>query len=214
MAAVLTAKGRDITTARIKGTGTEPLNVGWGGGGVAGGPFTAATTDVGPFNELAEVRTAGTSSQVTTTTANDTYQVVGTITATGARTVCEVFLSDSSTKPFSTTVASGAVIGSNSATTFTSGASYTPANNTYIQIRTEVLKVTAGTGTTSLTVTRAQNGSAAISTIAASDAVTGGNIPGGTGDQTGGALFVHADHGSSTLATNDSITYTVQCKFT
>src|SRR5689334_1802496 len=121
MATVVTSKGRDILSNRMRGApsaGTEPLNVGWGTG-----VFTAAVSDVGPFIEASESRVAGTSSQVTTTTTNDTYQVVGTITAAGTKTISEVLLSDSASKPFSTTVAAGGVVGSNSATTLNLAAS-------------------------------------------------------------------------------------------
>jgi hypothetical protein len=41
-----------------------------------------------------EARTTGTASQVTTTVTNDTYQVVGTITAAGTRAITEVGVFD------------------------------------------------------------------------------------------------------------------------
>lgn len=82
MAIVLTNAGRDILTNRILGSGTEPKFIAWGTG--AG---TAAATDTTLFTEGPEARTTGTSSRVTTTTTNDTYQVVGTITASAGRTV-------------------------------------------------------------------------------------------------------------------------------
>jgi len=75
MATLLVNTGKAIVTNRIKGSGTEPLNIAWGTG--AG---TTALTDTTLFTE-ATPRAAGTSSQVTTTTTNDTYQVVGTVTA-------------------------------------------------------------------------------------------------------------------------------------
>jgi hypothetical protein len=88
--------GLDIITNRIKGSGTEPLNVGWGTG--AG---TTARTDTTLFTEkdvdlsaAGPARTAGTSSRVTTTTTNDTYQVAATRTATGAGTVTNAGLWD------------------------------------------------------------------------------------------------------------------------
>ncbi len=46
MATVVTNAGRDIVTNRIKGLGTEPLNIGWGTG--AG---TAAVADTTLFTE-------------------------------------------------------------------------------------------------------------------------------------------------------------------
>ena len=197
-------------------TQVEPKQLGWGTGGnslATGFPFAAAKTDVAPFFEAPEARSASVSSSVvTTTTTNDTYQVVGTITAGVPETIAEVFLSDSTTKPYSSTVAAGGVVGSNSATTLNVAASYTPANATFVQVDSEVMKVTAGTGTTALTVTRAQNGSAALSTILAGDVVTMGNAPGNA--TANGTLFVHATFTGLALNSGDSLQSTVQVSFT
>jgi hypothetical protein len=210
---VVTSKGREVIANRMIGTSpsqAEPKILGWGTGGIAGGPFTAAVTDVAAFTEAAEARVTGSSSVVTTTTTNDTYQITGTITSLSGQTIAEVLLSDASTKPFTTTVAAGGVVGSSSATTLNTAASYTPANNTYVQIRTEVMQVTAGTGTTALTVTRGANGSTAIATIAAADTVTLGNAPGtSTANAT---LYLHASFTGLALNTNDSISSTIQVK--
>lgn len=95
MATVLANTGKAITTNRIKNgaTGaTEPNYVAWGTG--AG---TAAITDTTLFTESAEARVAGTSTQVTTTTTNDSYQVVGTITASATRAITNAGLFDAST---------------------------------------------------------------------------------------------------------------------
>src|ERR1044072_1798083 len=89
--------GLDIVTNRIKGSGTEPLNIGWG---TAAG--TTARTDTTLFTEkLVDLstsagtdHTAGTSTRQTTNTTNDTYQVVGTRTATGAGPVTNAGLFD------------------------------------------------------------------------------------------------------------------------
>lgn len=91
---VLTNIGKQIVTGAVKqvssGLGsTEPLHVAWGSG--AG---TAAVGDTTLFVEEAEARPAGTSSLVTTTTTNDTYQVVGTITAIAAKTITNAGLFD------------------------------------------------------------------------------------------------------------------------
>lgn len=91
MATVLTNAGRDILTARIKGSGTEPKHVAWGTGvGVA------AVGDTTLFTESAdEARTAGTSTQEMTSVANDTYQVVGTImVAVAPKTITNAGLFD------------------------------------------------------------------------------------------------------------------------
>ena len=93
MATVFTNVGKQITTGRIKGVGsgagfTEPNYVAWGTG--AG---TAAVTDTTLFTETGS-RIAGTSTQQTTSTTNDTYQVVGTLTAGGALTITNAGLFD------------------------------------------------------------------------------------------------------------------------
>jgi hypothetical protein len=88
--------GLAIVTNRLKGAGTEPLNVGWGTG--------AGTTAVGDSTLFTEAlvtlagggtdHTAGTSTQQTTTTTSDTYRVVATRTATGSGTVTNAGLFD------------------------------------------------------------------------------------------------------------------------
>lgn len=60
------------------------------------GAGTAAATDTTLFTEV-ETRTAGTSTQQTTTVTNDTFQVIGTVTATTARAVTNAGLFDAST---------------------------------------------------------------------------------------------------------------------
>lgn len=78
-------------TNRIIGSGTEPKYVAWGTG--AG---TAGQTDTTLFTEASEARTSGTSSRTTTTTTNDTYQVTGTLTANGTKTITNAGLFDAS----------------------------------------------------------------------------------------------------------------------
>ena len=97
MATFVVNGGLAIVTNRLKGAGTEPLNVGWG---TSAG--TTAKTDSTLFGEkLVDLstsagtdHTAGTSTQQTTTVTSDTYQVVATRTATGAGTVTNAGLFD------------------------------------------------------------------------------------------------------------------------
>ena len=91
MATLLVNTGKAVVTNRIKGSGTEPNYVAWGTG--AG---TTAATDTTLFTETGS-RVSGTSTQVTTTTTNDTYQVVGTQTAGGALAITNAGLFDAST---------------------------------------------------------------------------------------------------------------------
>ena len=101
MATVVVNNGKGIITNRLKGAGTEPLNVGWG----TGTQTTATITDTGlgptTVEKLVDLstsagtdHTAGTSTQQTTTTTNDTYRVTATRTATGAGTVTVAGLFD------------------------------------------------------------------------------------------------------------------------
>jgi hypothetical protein len=76
---VYTNAGKAITTNRLKGAGSEPNYIAWGTG--AG---TAAAADTTLFTEASEARVAGASTLQQTTVANDTYQVVGTMTVAGA----------------------------------------------------------------------------------------------------------------------------------
>lgn len=90
MATVVTNKGKDIAIARIiAGAG---LYIAWGTG-----TGTAAVADTGLATEAAEGRVAATVTQVTTTTANDTLQAVGTLQASANRNITNAGLFDSLT---------------------------------------------------------------------------------------------------------------------
>ena len=88
--------GRGIVTGRLRAVGTEPLNIGWGtGAGVtAAGDTTLFTEVLVNMTAGGTDHTVGTSSQVTTTTTNDTYRVTGTRTATAAGTITNAGLFD------------------------------------------------------------------------------------------------------------------------
>ncbi len=99
MATVFNDQGKAITTNRVKGAGTEPLNVGWGTGvhtQVAADTTLTTEKDV-DLTTGTGTRTAGASTQQTTTVTNDTYQVIATRTATGAGTVVNAGLFDNVT---------------------------------------------------------------------------------------------------------------------
>lgn len=202
-------KGREIVSGRLTGaaspTQNEPKNLGWGTG--AG---TVAQNDVAPFAEAAEARVVGTSSLVTNVTANDTYQVVGTITSASNQTITETFLSDSASKPAATTAPSGIT---NVATSLTvaSATGFPGSGNYNVQLDSEVLTVTAGQGTTTWTVTRAANGTAAVAHSAAA-VVTGGNAPGSTA-VTNGSLLIHASFTGLALNIGDSLSATTKLSF-
>lgn len=89
MATVLTTVGKGIVTNRLRGSGTEPVYIGWGtGAGTAAVGDTALSTEkAADLSTGTGTRVTGTSSQQTTSVTNDTWQLVGTITATGSGTV-------------------------------------------------------------------------------------------------------------------------------
>lgn len=92
---VITTVGKGVINNRIKGAGTEPNYLAAGVGATSSGR-TASVTDTALSSEV-QSRVAGTSSIVTTSVSNDTYQVVGTITATASRAIDEAGLFDAST---------------------------------------------------------------------------------------------------------------------
>jgi hypothetical protein len=99
MATLVVNAGLAIITNRMRGSGTEPVYIGWGTGS-----GTTAATDTTLFTErdvdlsaTSGTRTTGTSSQQTTDVSNDTWRLTGTRTATGSGTVTNAGCFDTST---------------------------------------------------------------------------------------------------------------------
>lgn len=96
-ATVITNKGKAMFADRIRTTPatytTSPKYVA-AGVGATGAARTAVAGDTALSSELSEGRTSGTESVVTTTQTGDTYQVTGTVTASGSRAVDEAGLFD------------------------------------------------------------------------------------------------------------------------
>ena len=92
MATLLVNTGKAIITNYLNGgAATQPKYVAWGtGAGTPANTDTTISTEVLP-------RVAGTTSQVTTSSTNDTYQVVGTQTAGTSETITNAGLFDAST---------------------------------------------------------------------------------------------------------------------
>lgn len=89
MVARLQNNGLANLTAAWHGYASRPLHLQWGTGSGAAASANAVTT-----TSTTEARTAGTSSQQTTSVTNDTYRVTGTITAAGSRAITEVGVFD------------------------------------------------------------------------------------------------------------------------
>jgi hypothetical protein len=92
MATVFTNTGRVQLVNALDNTQlTAPVHIGWGTGttGAAVGDTTLETP-------ASEARVSGTKSKEETNFADDTYQVVGTITAEGTKTISEAGLFNAS----------------------------------------------------------------------------------------------------------------------
>ena len=99
VATVVTNKGKAIFADRVRttpGTYTNAPKYCAMGTGATGAARTAAAADTALSTEV-ETRVAGTESAVTTTQTGDTYQVVGTQSATASRSVDEAGLFDAAT---------------------------------------------------------------------------------------------------------------------
>jgi hypothetical protein len=211
-ATVATYSGRGIIWNRLKGSGTEPLNIGWGN---PASVTASASPNVNLFQPQTEARTAGVSSIVTTTSLGDTYRVIGTIVcATAPKTITEAGLFDTTTLSGTSTLGASLTA---SATSMTLGANIGPTSgNYYAQVNNETILVT-GANSTTLTIARGALGSTAAIQATASPVTAGGD--GGAGGWTtgqtatfgaaqGGNMFIHADFAGVALSINDSIAFT------
>lgn len=127
------------------------------------GTGAAAATDIALQNEISTLggqRGAATATQVTTSVTNDTTQLVKTFTFTGSFAVTEEGIVDNTTAPTQTTTTQSRIAG-DTTVTVTSGTGI--ANNDYLQWETEIVQVTSGGGTGTLTISRGQKGTTAAS---------------------------------------------------
>jgi hypothetical protein len=229
---VVTWAGRSIYNNYIKGNAntTAPVNIGWGTGGTVT-VTNSAFSDVNLFGAVStvansEARASGTVNILTANNLGDTLQVAGTITAAAPRAITEVGLFDvggantnlspQGTIATLTAVATTGAIGGNTK------AFPAASNNYYAQIENEVVLVTGGQGTTTLTFTRGALGSVAATHAAGSVITAGGDgltyqsnasASLATWNPTaanGGSMFVHADFPVINLLTNDSIAFTLK----
>lgn len=206
LATVFSYGGKGITTNRLKGSGTEPVNGGWG---LNPSALTSAATDTALFNPAPEARVAGTSTQQTTAAniPNDTYQVVATIQASATRAITEFGLFDTTTAAPATTFSITVSTAGATAVTVAANAGFPGAGTYYIQADTEVMAVTGGQATNTWTVTRGARGSTSA-THAAGGIVTGGEAC------AGGNMFLKGDFAVINLANGDSIQFTAKLQYT
>lgn len=203
MANVFCSTGKGIVTARMRGSGTEPVYIGFGTGS-----GTSATSDEALFTEVtSQGRVTGTSSQQTTTVTNDTWQVQGTLTAGGTLAITNSACFDNGTTPAQTTL-NGTITSGATSLVVASASGFPGSGNYDIQIESEVMTVTAGQGTTTWTVTRGVNGSTAASHTSGVF-VTAAKVASG-----GGNMFVKGDFAVKNLNASDTIQSTITLQFT
>ena len=94
MATLLVNTGKAVVTNRINGAGTTPLYVAWGTGA---GTTAAADTTLFTESSSPASRATGTATQQTTSTTNDTFQVVGTLTSGTTQTITNAGTFDAAT---------------------------------------------------------------------------------------------------------------------
>lgn len=93
MASFVTNNGLANITAAWHNYASRARYLEWG----EGSGQDAADNDIADSGDANESRTEGATSQQTTNTTNDTYQVTGTITAAGNRAITEVGVFDAAT---------------------------------------------------------------------------------------------------------------------
>lgn len=197
MATHMTYGGAGITTNRINGMGTAPVNGGWG---LNTGGLTCAVTDTALYVPSGEARVAGAYSQQTTAAdvPNDTSQVIVTIQASATRAITEFGLFDVLTAAPQTTATA----------TVTAGAGTISVASTagfaagYAQIDAEVVQISSATAGV-LTVTRGKRGSTSAAHA------SGVTIVGGEG-LAGGNMFMKGDFSVINLNNGDSIQFTAR----
>lgn len=212
-ASINTYSGRSIMWNKVRGSGNEPLNIGWGDSAVT----SAINSNVNLFKPQTENRTAGTPTLTTTSFLADTYRVIGTITATAAKTITEAGLFDQISLSNTTTVS---VSMTNSQTNISIGSvsGFPTTGNYYAQIENETILV-SGANNTSLTIVRGRLGSTSATHVSGTPFTIGGDGgasgSGATSEQTaafaasnGGSMFAHADFGGIALASGDAIAFT------
>lgn len=139
-------------------------------------------------------------------------QVTATITSGSGQSIGESFLVFKSTKPASSSVATGTM--TNVQTNLTTATAIGIAAPYYIQVSSEVMNVTSTAASNVLNVTRGVNGSVAIG-HQLNEGVTLGNVPGALGgNPNNGDMFAHAGFQALALNNGDSIAFTWQINVT
>lgn len=219
MANVIGTFAKQVFSGRLIGsspTQAEPKFIGFGQGNkTPGTDVTALTTDKALGAEIVAnggqtQRISGSSSQVTTTNTNDTYQVQGTITANITLAITEAGLFDTQPWPAQNTVATQGILSGTGTGTFTiTSATGFPTASTDYQLDSEVLTGTLS-GTTLTVSARGANGSTAATHTTGTIITVASN----TGTGANGIMTAKGDFAVINLSTNDTLQLTAKIQFT
>lgn len=204
---LITAVGKTLFADRVRGTAgtyTNPPKY------VCQGAYTTGTktglvTDSALLFER-ETRVAGTESTVTTTYTGDTYQVTGTITATGTYSVNEFALNDTSGSAAFHTTANGATGTGTSITVNNAG----PSSAFVVQCEDEVWNVTAGGTTTTWTVARGYGAYGTVGGLVGGTTTAVSHANSADIGRSVGSYFLSATIVSIGLNSGDSISWTAK----
>jgi len=97
MATLVVATGRANITSSLASSANKQVGWGTSAGTTADGDTTLFGEKALDLSSTTGTRTTGTQTQQTTTTTSDTYQVLATLTATGAGTVTNAGIFDNAT---------------------------------------------------------------------------------------------------------------------
>lgn len=200
MATHMTYGGAGITTNRLNGAGTAPVDGGWG---LNPSGLATSISDTALFDPAPEARVAGTYTQATTNAniPNDTAQVVVTIQASATRAITEFGLFDATTAAPQTTVSGSVSLTTQTVIPVASTAGFSTA--TFSQLDQEVISITA-LSAGNLTVGRGARGSTPATHANAT------NIVGGEGYSN---MFMKGDFGVINLNSGDSIQFTAKVQY-
>lgn len=198
MSSYLVSDGRNLTVSLLVAASGRPHYIGFGTGSGNTSP-----SDQALFTEISGSRINGTVSQVTTTTSGDTYQVVGTFTATSSGTLTNIGIFNSGASPVQSQLTSQISSNSQSSIQINGYGSWPNSFPFNIQVSTEVMTVVSGNGSSVFYVTRGANGSTALTSAAIGTTVT----------QVTGTLFAKTNFGGFPLTAGDVLQFTIGIQY-
>ena len=198
MSSYLVSDGRNLTVSLLVAASGRPHYLGFGTGSGDTSP-----SDQALFTEISGSRISATVSQVTTATSGDTYQLVGTFTATSSGTLTNIGVFSTGGTPVQSQLITP--ISSNSQSSIgINGYSGWPTSYPFnVQVSTEVMTVVSGNGSSIFYVARGRNGSTALTSAAIGTTVT----------QVTGSLFAKTNFGGLPITPGDILQFTIGIQY-